>query len=97
MFNKDKNNINKESLLIVYNSSSLKNNEKVRFYYALKGRNGDAGIRKLYSLNFLAKGVFIAQSQDCDNIISFFTPKTEFSDIPIIPKSVIKAVLFSVI
>ena len=66
------NDLNKKMLLITYDSSSLKYNDKVRFYYALKGRDGISGIMKLYNINFLSKKVFLLDPKYLNEIKSFF-------------------------
>ena len=63
----------KKMILVTYNSSILKNKDKVRFYYALKGRNGISGIIKHYNIEFLGKGVLLIPFKHEKNIREFFT------------------------
>jgi len=44
--------------LFLYSSSQLSNSDKVRFFYALKGRNGPGALQQTKS-EFLAKGVIL--------------------------------------
>jgi hypothetical protein len=63
---------NKSLLLVTYDSSSLNYNNKIRFYYALKGRDSISGIGKLYNIKFLGKKVFLVDINYKDDINSFF-------------------------
>ena len=58
-------------LLINYTSSKLIKKDKVRFYYALKGRDGLSGILKLYNAKFLGKGVILLPFKHKEDIKSF--------------------------
>lgn len=58
-------------ILISYNSSNLSNNNKVKFYYALKGRDGLSGIIKHYDILFLGKGVLLLSYQYLNDIRNF--------------------------
>lgn len=60
-------------LLITYTSSALSPTDKVRFYYALKGRNRDSGITKIYSIIHLAKQVFMVSEEYEDDMRKFFS------------------------
>lgn len=76
-------------LLVTYDSSSLKYNDKIKFYYALKGRDGISGIMKLYNINFLSKKVFLLNPKFLNDIKLFFNQwKLSFtiSEIKIISK-----------
>ena len=58
-------------ILVTYDASSLSSNDKVKFYYALKGRDGKSGIIKLYDIQFLAKKVLFIPFQSKSDIIMF--------------------------
>jgi hypothetical protein len=68
----DNDKINNKLLLVTYESSSLKYNDKIKFYYALKGRDSKSGIEKLYNIKFLGKKVFLINYKFKDDIKSFF-------------------------
>lgn len=67
----NKKKINNTKLLITYDSVNLSYNNKIRFYYALKGRDGKSGIVKLYKINFLGKKVFMIDNSFINEIKSF--------------------------
>jgi len=48
-----------ETTLFSYALSHLQHKDKVRFYYALKGRDGKSGIIKRYAIEYLAKSVLL--------------------------------------
>lgn len=47
------------AVLFTYSTSHLLAKDKVRFYYALKGRDGKSGVIKFLRADFLAKQVVI--------------------------------------
>lgn len=49
----------KEWVLFTYSTARLKYSDKVRFYYALKGRDGISGIIKEGRINQLARTVLV--------------------------------------
>lgn len=53
----------KNAILFTYSTSHLLAKDKVRFYYALKGRDGKSGIVKHFKLNYLAKQVILVPEQ----------------------------------
>jgi len=57
-----------EKALYTYSLKHLKIKDKVRFYYALKGRDGKTGIIKLYSIEQLAKGVLLVSNKSTKNV-----------------------------
>lgn len=59
-------------LLLLYSTSHLNNTEKVKFYYALKGRDGKSGIIRQLNIRQLAKSVLIVDQHHHDDITSFF-------------------------
>ena len=58
-------------ILYVYSTSGLAKKDLVRFYYALKGRDGKSGILKATGTEFLAKGVLLAP-QEIPELDEFF-------------------------
>ena len=61
----------KKMFLVVYDSSHITSSDKVRFYYALKGRDGNSGILKRYSGEFLSKKVLLFPEKHIDDIKMF--------------------------
>jgi hypothetical protein len=58
-------------VLYHYTSRFLSASDKVRFYYALKGRDGKSGVVKEYKIEFLSKGILLAPFQYSEDIESF--------------------------
>lgn len=48
-----------EVVLFTYSTKHLNKSDKVRFYYALKGRNNNPGVLKKYVYDHLAKTVLL--------------------------------------
>jgi len=66
--------------IYVYNSSHLTPTERVKFFYALKGRNGKAGILDSTQSIFLAKSVISVTEKNSKEIETFLkTWKCKFS------------------
>jgi len=59
-------------ILYVYSTSHLAKKDLVRFYYALKGRDGKSGILKAAGAEFLAKGVLLVPSPKAAELDEFF-------------------------
>jgi len=62
-----------KKILYAYSTSHLKGSNKVRFFYALKGRDRNPGVLERTKSLFLAKGVLLvkpAQEQAIDNFFS---------------------------
>ena len=57
--------------LITYSTSHLAKKDLVRFFYALKGRNGRSGIIASTDSEFLAKGVILSSKSDSSDVIDF--------------------------
>ena len=53
----------RSGLIYRYSTKGLVKKDLVRFYYALKGRDGKSGILKSTSVEFLAKGVLLAPKE----------------------------------
>ena len=61
----------KEMVMYTYSTSHLKVKDKVRFYYALKGRDGKSGIIKTYRILHVAKTVLIVDEKHDEDITQF--------------------------
>ena len=48
-----------EMVLFTYSTEHLQKKDKVRFYYALKGRDGQSGIVKRYRIDHLGRTVLL--------------------------------------
>ena len=59
-------------LLLLYSTSHLNSTDKVKFYYALKGRDGKSGIVKQLNIRQLAKSVLLVDHHHQEDITSFF-------------------------
>ena len=62
----------KEMYLYTYSTEHLSKKDKVRFYYALKGREGKTGIVKSFKIEHLGRTVLMVPKQfkeDMDNFI----------------------------
>ena len=61
-----------QMILFNYTTIHLAKKDKVRFYYALKGRDGKTGIVKQFKLIHLGKGVILAPSKFDEDMGQFF-------------------------
>ena len=48
-----------ELVIFSYSIRHLKKSDKIRFYYALKGRDGKSGVIKHYNIEQIAKSVLL--------------------------------------
>ena len=62
----------KHALLYTYSLSHLKVKDKVRFYYALKGRDGKTGIIKYLKIEQLGKTVLLVDVKYEKEMDEFF-------------------------
>ncbi len=62
-----------EFVIFSYSINHLKKSDKIRFYYALKGRDGKSGIIKYYNIEQLAKSVLLIQISREKDIESFLS------------------------
>lgn len=60
-----------DRVLFTYSLSHLTTSEKIRFYYALKGRDGKEGIVKDYHIQQLGKTVLLVPSPFDSDVESF--------------------------
>lgn len=59
-------------VLYHYTTRWLSSSDKVRFFYALKGRDGKSGVVKQYNIDFLGKGVILVSFAYVEDMDSFF-------------------------
>ncbi len=52
-----------DAIIYVYTTRHLKKSDKVRFYYALKGRDGTSGFLQRYAIEQLAKTVLLVSKK----------------------------------
>ena len=60
-----------EVVLFTYSTRHLNKSDKVRFYYALKGRDGNSGVLKKYVYDHLAKTVLLVLKKNESPIEEF--------------------------
>ena len=58
-------------VLVTYSTKNLSNSDKIRFYYALKGRDGKSGIVKEDQIKHLGKTVLLVPYKFVDDIKQF--------------------------
>lgn len=61
----------KESVLFCYSTIHLTKTDKIRFYYALKGRDGKSGIVKEYSVDHLGRTVLLVSAKFAADVENF--------------------------
>ena len=65
-----------EKVIFTYLINHLAQKDKVRFYYALKGRDGKTGIIKKWKIEQLAKGVLLVdvgrEEEDVTEFLEFW-------------------------
>jgi alpha-N-acetylglucosamine transferase len=61
--------IKKQRVIVSYTTQHLQYKDKIRFYYALKGRDGKTGIIKRLEIEQLGKTVLLVQTE--------YTPEVE--------------------
>jgi len=59
-------------LIYTYSTVHLLKKDKVRFYYALKGRDGKTGVVKRFKIVHLGRTVLMVEAKYDDDIIQFF-------------------------
>ena len=59
--------------LFTYHISHLNKSDKVRFYYALKGRDGKSGVLKTYCVEQLTKTVLLVPPEFSTSIKEFLS------------------------
>lgn len=61
-----------EMLIFTYSTKHLLKKDKIRFYYALKGRDGKSGIIKTYNIEHLGRTVLLVPIKFRKEIQDFF-------------------------
>jgi len=61
-----------QMVIYTYSTVHLLKKDKVRFYYALKGRDGKSGIVKQLRIIHLGRTVLMAEAKHDSDIIQFF-------------------------
>ncbi|MBS3122882.1 hypothetical protein J4434_08435 [Candidatus Woesearchaeota archaeon] len=59
-------------VLYCFSTEHLQKKDKVRFYYALKGRDGKTGIVKLAKIQHIGKGVLLVPYMYDEDVTQFF-------------------------
>lgn len=62
----------KEKVIFTYSTEHLLKKDKIRFYYALKGRDGKSGIVVDYSINYLGRTVLLVPKKFDSDVQEFF-------------------------
>ncbi len=62
----------KPMVIYTYSTEHLLKKDKVRFYYALKGRDGQSGIVKQFRVLHLGRTVLMVEERFEDDLIQFF-------------------------
>jgi hypothetical protein len=62
----------KPRYLYTYSTEHLLLKDKVRFYYALKGRDGRSGIVKEFRVEHVGRAVLIADEKHDEDMLQFF-------------------------
>lgn len=60
-----------EKVLFTYSTEHLPKKDKVRFYYALKGRDGDSGIVVDYEIDHLGRTVLLVPQKFANDVEDF--------------------------
>ncbi|MBI1972616.1 hypothetical protein HYS50_01270 [Candidatus Woesearchaeota archaeon] len=60
-----------DRFLFTYSLAHLTQSEKIRFYYALKGRDGKSGIVKEYHIHHLGRTVLLVPGSFGDDVEHF--------------------------
>ncbi len=61
----------KEALIFTYSTEHLLKKDKVRFYYALKGRDGKSGIIKALNIEHLGRTVLLVSIKYAPEVEDF--------------------------
>jgi len=63
----------RNAVLFSYALIHLQKKDKIRFYYALKGRDGKSGIITHYHIDYLGRTVLLVPKAYANNVESFLT------------------------
>jgi len=61
----------REMTLFTYSTKHLLKKDKVRFYYALKGRDGKSGVVKKYNIDHLGRTVLLVPIKFSNDVNEF--------------------------
>jgi len=61
----------KEMIIVTYSTEHLLKKDKIRFYYALKGRDGKSGVVKQYNIDHLGRTVLLVPAKFVKEIKEF--------------------------
>jgi hypothetical protein len=77
----------KQMVLFSYSTEHLLKKDKVRFYYALKGRDGKSGIVVAYEIEQLGRAVLLVPVKFADEVRQFLEQwKCEFRQREVLTK-----------
>ena len=62
----------REFVIFTYSTEHLLKKDKIRFYYALKGRDGNSGIVKRFNIDHLGRTVLMVPKVYEEDIDQFF-------------------------
>ncbi len=61
----------KEAVIFTYSTQHLLKKDKIRFYYALKGRDGKSGIVKALKIDHLGRTVLLVSEKNANEVEDF--------------------------
>jgi len=61
----------KKMVIFSYSTEHLLKKDKIRFYYALKGRDGKSGVAKTYNINHLGRAVILIHKKFEKEVLEF--------------------------
>lgn len=74
-------------VIFTYSTEHLLKKDKIRFYYALKGRDGKSGIVVQYKVNHLGRTVLLVPEKFAKDVEEFLTLwKCEFQKLEVLTK-----------
>ena len=63
----------KEKVIFTYSIQHLEKKDKIRFYYALKGRDGKTGVVKDWKIEQLGRAVLLVSAKNENDVSEFLT------------------------
>jgi len=60
-----------KNIIFMYSTEHLAKKDKIRFYYALKGRDGKSGIVKAEKIEQLGRAVLFVKEKNVKNVEDF--------------------------
>jgi len=74
-----------KATIFEFSTQHLLKKDKIRFHYALKGRDGKSGVKQLYNITTLGRAVLLVPEENKDNVKAFLNQwKCKIKQIPII-------------